>query len=190
MKNQNRNLILLVSTLLLLSGCSSGSNTPSPTTMTPSPSMSSSQSSDATLKTVKTTLGEVLVASNGRTIYFFTQDKKDSGVSTCLDNCRKNWPPVLVDNEPSMSSSISSTIGTIPDPSGKKQVTVDGMPVYYWYQDQQSGDVKGQGVGNVWYVISPNGTMIKDSNPTSSSSPTQSQTTSPTPTEGVTLPTY
>jgi len=46
-------------------------------------------------------------------------------------------------------------------PDGKKQVTVNGMPVYLWEKDKAPGDITGQGVGNVWYLVAPDGTMIK-----------------------------
>ena len=55
---------------------------------------------------------------------------------------------------------VTGTVGTITTPDGKKQVTVNGMPVYLWEKDKAPGDVKGQGVGNVWYLVAPDGTMI------------------------------
>jgi hypothetical protein len=35
------------------------------------------------------------------------------------------------------------------------------MPLYYYAQDKAPGDVAGQGVNNVWYLVSPGGEMIK-----------------------------
>jgi predicted lipoprotein with Yx(FWY)xxD motif len=40
-------------------------------------------------------------------------------------------------------------------------VTVNGMPVYLWEKDKAPGDITGQGVGNVWYLVAPDGTMMK-----------------------------
>jgi predicted lipoprotein with Yx(FWY)xxD motif len=34
-------------------------------------------------------------------------------------------------------------------------VTYNKMPLYYWVGDAKPGDTMGQGVGGVWYVISP-----------------------------------
>jgi len=45
--------------------------------------------------------------------------------------------------------------GTITREDGKKQTTFRGYPLYYWAGDKAPGDTKGQGVGNVWYVIDP-----------------------------------
>ena len=38
---------------------------------------------------------------------------------------------------------------------------VYGYPLYYYAKDEKPGDVKGQGVGDVWYVISASGEMVK-----------------------------
>jgi predicted lipoprotein with Yx(FWY)xxD motif len=35
------------------------------------------------------------------------------------------------------------------------------MPLYYYAKDVAAGDVVGQDVGQVWYVIAPSGEVIK-----------------------------
>lgn len=40
------------------------------------------------------------------------------------------------------------------------QVTYNGWPLYYFARDKQAGDTTGQGVGQVWYVVSPQGDQI------------------------------
>lgn len=169
-----------------LTGCSGDSGNSSPTATGTSSSSASasatSTSSDKTLTTSITQLGEILVGENGKTVYVFTQDKKDSGVSACTGNCLENWPPVVADGEPSVSDDITATIGTIDMPNGQKQVTVDGMPVYYWHEDSSPGEVKGQGVGNVWYAVAPDGTMISGNASSSTSSPGPTSSASPSAT--------
>ena len=105
------------------------------------------------------------------TVYYFTKDTKDSGESACVDDCRQKWPPVLVEGEPKLEG-VTAKVDTIDTPEGKKQVTVDGMPVYYWYMDKKPGDVFGQDVGKVWYVVAPDGKMMKETVPTASSTAT------------------
>ncbi len=34
------------------------------------------------------------------------------------------------------------------------------MPIYYYSKDQTAGDITGQGVGGVWYLVAPSGEMI------------------------------
>ena len=38
---------------------------------------------------------------------------------------------------------------------GKKQWAYKGKPLYYFTPDTNPGDTKGQGVGNVWFVVTP-----------------------------------
>lgn len=47
------------------------------------------------------------------------------------------------------------------------------VPLYYWYMDAQLGDATGEGVDNVWFVVSPTGAAVKlpvDSPPANSPS--------------------
>jgi hypothetical protein len=37
---------------------------------------------------------------------------------------------------------------------------VNGRPLYLFAKDAKPGDLLGQGVGSVWYVLSPDGTMV------------------------------
>ncbi|EMQ99519.1 COG4315 family predicted lipoprotein [Paeniglutamicibacter gangotriensis] len=56
---------------------------------------------------------------------------------------------------------VTGEAGTIDSPDGTKQLTLNGMPLYYFAQDAKPGDVTGQGVNDVWYVVTPAGEMIK-----------------------------
>jgi hypothetical protein len=44
---------------------------------------------------------------------------------------------------------------------GSSQVTYGGWPLYYYSGDAAPGDVNGQGVNGVWYVVSPDGDEIR-----------------------------
>ena len=44
---------------------------------------------------------------------------------------------------------------------GSTQVTLDGHPLYYFAADETPDDLNGQGVGDVWYVVSPEGEAIQ-----------------------------
>ena len=43
-------------------------------------------------------------------------------------------------------------------------MTLDGHPLYYFAADETADDVNGQGVGDVWYVVSPEGEASRASN--------------------------
>jgi predicted lipoprotein with Yx(FWY)xxD motif len=113
------------------------------------------------LMTAETDLGEIVVDGEGMTVYYFTKDEKDSGVSNCTGDCLVAWPPVLTEGDAPEVEGITAEVGTIDTPDGKKQVTIDGMPIYYWQNDKAPGDVDGQGVNDVWYVVAPDGEMIR-----------------------------
>ena len=116
-------------------------------------------------------LGTILVSSTGRSLYHDGSEK--GGVILCSGACATQWPPLLVaagakaTAEPGAKASL---LGTIKRPDGKVQVTYHGMPLYLYSGDKKAGDVKGQGSGGIWHVISPSGlvitTALKSSRPT------------------------
>jgi predicted lipoprotein with Yx(FWY)xxD motif len=105
-------------------------------------------------------LGSFLVGPDGMTLYEFTKDT--AGVSNCTGACLEKWPALTVPNgmQPTAGDGVTGTLGTIQRADGTYQVTLDDMPLYYWYQDVVPGDANGQNVGQVWFVVAPDGTMI------------------------------
>lgn len=164
---------LMAAALLGLTGCAGGgtgneappaapetSAMPESSTV-PTAGESSAAAGAVDLKTADSSLGEIVVDGKGMTVYYFTKDKKDSGVSNCTGDCIVAWPPVLTESDAPKVEGVTAKIGTIETPEGKKQVTIDGMPIYLWQKDTKPGDVTGQGVNEVWYVVAPDGTMIR-----------------------------
>ncbi|WP_158441352.1 hypothetical protein [Kribbella steppae] len=43
---------------------------------------------------------------------------------------------------------------------GTKQITLAGSPLYYFANDAQPRDTKGQAVGGIWWVVGANGQKI------------------------------
>ena len=113
------------------------------------------------METATSDKGEIVVDGKGMSVYYFTKDVKDSGKSNCTGDCLVAWPPVLTTNDTPTVEGVTGKVGTIDTPDGKKQVTVEGMPVYLWEKDKAPGDTTGQGVGKVWYLVAPDGAMIK-----------------------------
>jgi predicted lipoprotein with Yx(FWY)xxD motif len=153
-----------------LTACGGGSGTTTttsaaaPASESPATTASASATSDSAtveLKTASSSKGDILVDGKGMSVYYFTKDVKDSGKSNCTGDCLVKWPPVIAATDTPKVEGVTGTVGTIDTPDGKKQVTVNGMPVYLWEKDKAPGDITGQGVGNVWYLVAPDGTMIK-----------------------------
>ena len=114
---------------------------------------------DATVAVASTDeFGEILVGSEGMTLYLFTKDEGTESV--CYDDCAATWPPLVVDGEPTGGGGVSAELGTTERRDGSMQVTAAGHPLYYFAGDEEPGDTNGQGLGDAWYVLSPEGERI------------------------------
>jgi predicted lipoprotein with Yx(FWY)xxD motif len=142
----------------VLAGCSSTS--PQAGSGSTGESSSSTPASGSALATASTSLGTVVVDGKGMTVYTFKKDVKDSGKSNCSGQCLALWPAVVAPSINPQVDGVTGTIGTITRDDNTMQVTVDGLPVYTYAKDKAAGDVTGQGVGGVWYVIAPSGEAI------------------------------
>ncbi|UFU05948.1 COG4315 family predicted lipoprotein [Ruania halotolerans] len=110
------------------------------------------------LTTAETDLGTILTDGDGNTIYLFTNDEE--GVSNCDGECIAKWP--AVEGEPEAGAGVDAALlGSIERSDGTVQATYNGHPLYYFVQDSSPGDTTGQGVNEVWYVLSPEGEMIE-----------------------------
>ncbi len=99
-------------------------------------------------------LGPFLVDAQGMTLYVFANDTP--GVSNCAGDCAANWPPLTVEEgeNPSLDPAALGMLGVIAREDGLRQVTYNGMPLYYWVNDAQPGDTTGHLVRDVWFVAS------------------------------------
>lgn len=112
----------------------------------------------AALMVADSSLGEVVVDGAGMTLYMFDKDTQGSGESSCTGECLTNWPPFTSDGTATPSlDGVTGEVGTITTADGSTQVTLNGWPLYYFAGDAAAGDVNGQGVGGVWWVLTPAG---------------------------------
>jgi predicted lipoprotein with Yx(FWY)xxD motif len=121
---------------------------------------SETPSGSSDLATASTALGTVVVDGHGMTVYFFDNDTANSGTSACTGACLTNWPPVTTSSSTPAADGVTGTLGTITTPDGKMQVTLQGLPLYTYAGDKAPGDVTGQGVKNIWWVVSPSGEKV------------------------------
>jgi predicted lipoprotein with Yx(FWY)xxD motif len=125
------------------------------------PSTAPSEAPSAAAATVQATevgsIGTVLVAgSNGMTVYIFTKDVKDSGESVCVEGCLETWPALTVaaGETPTGGDGVTGTLGTITRADdGTLQVTYNGLPLYFFKNDQAPGD--SNGVYENWEAVKP-----------------------------------
>jgi predicted lipoprotein with Yx(FWY)xxD motif len=100
--------------------------------------------------------GDILTDSSGMTLYIFDRDTE--GTSNCSGGCLNAWPPLIVDETPTVGNGVTADIGTITLADGTKQATINGFPAYYFQSDTSVGDTAGNGVGNNWWVFNADGT--------------------------------
>ena len=116
----------------------------------------------ATLGVANRDLGEILVNSEGRTLYLF---QKDSGAkSACTGACASNWPPLRANGKPTVGNGAdTSMVATSTRSDGRPQVTYNGHLLYLYVGDQKAGDTKGEGLtafGGSWFAVSPAGNEV------------------------------
>lgn len=145
-----------------IAGTTNNSSTPGSSSPGSAEPPSAAPSSGAVeLQAATSSAGKTVVDGNGMSVYFFTKDVKDSGKSACVDACVAMWPAVTTSSATPSVEGLTGTVGTITTGDGKKQLTVNGLPVYHFANDKAPGDILGQGAKGVWYLVSPAGEMVK-----------------------------
>jgi predicted lipoprotein with Yx(FWY)xxD motif len=107
----------------------------------------------------------ILVDGRGFTLYFWTADvPKNNSVCDTDPGCAKLWAPL---GAPATAGAgvKASLLGISTD---GKVATYNGHPLYFFRggagvgpADRKPGQLNGQGVYQVWWVLTPKGTAIK-----------------------------
>ncbi len=149
--------------LLALAGCTSGAADTAPE---PAATSEASQAEEPApvavigLAVAASDVGEIVVDGDGMTVYMFDSDTQGGDASTCEGQCAANWPAVgAADGVPEVDG-VTGELGTITGIDGEPQLTLNGWPLYYFAGDAAPGDVNGQGVNDVWWVLSPAGERL------------------------------
>jgi predicted lipoprotein with Yx(FWY)xxD motif len=133
------------------------------------PTSAAAAASSATATTIalgNSNLGQILVDSQGRSVYLFEADT--AGTSTCVSaGCVAEWPPLTATATPHVGAGLAANrLGTTTRADGQQQVTYSGHPLYYFAGDTKPGVPAGQGLndnGGFWYVVHPDGTPVDKS---------------------------
>lgn len=176
---------VLAAALLAAGGIGIDAALSSPAAPSAAPAATSSTTSSAPAQGAPATIsasalapGTALVDSAGRALYLFEADQGTT--SACTGACAQIWPPVLAQNGmPTAAGAVQAQLlGTATRVDGTTQVTYNGHPLYYFVQDKNAGDTKGQGLnkfGAPWYVLTPAGAKIDSHDaPAAPSAPTTS----------------
>jgi len=112
----------------------------------------------ARIKAVDSQFGTILGDRRGQAVYLF--DAEQTSRSECYGDCARAWPPVLTKGRPVAGKGVRRRLlGTTRRRGGRRQVTYDGRPLYY-YVDDAPGRVLCHNVlefGGLWLVVQPDG---------------------------------
>lgn len=166
-----------------LAGCGSASNSASTTAkhLPSAPAATSGSARAATSATASASTvvlgsfktpqdGTLITGAHHRSLYVLTADQKTSSshnkLSSCYGSCTAAWPPVLASKVPAVTGLAQrSLVGLTTRKGGAKQVTYNGLPLYYYVADAKAG----QSVGNhlkdgfgLWVGMLPSGKLAPD----------------------------
>jgi predicted lipoprotein with Yx(FWY)xxD motif len=98
----------------------------------------------------------------GFTMYRFDKDTPNPSASHCDGACAKTWPPVLV--RPGSKVFVDGVpvneIGVTRRDDGTLQLTIGKWPIYRFSKDTAPGQTNGEGVGGIWFAVSPTGSKV------------------------------
>jgi predicted lipoprotein with Yx(FWY)xxD motif len=143
-----------------LAACGGGSGASGASGAAHRPAVPVTATMTTAVKSGDTSLGKVLVAPSGLTMYALTTDTK--AMSSCTGACAQVWPPVLVDQgwtaAPGLDRSLFSTLVRS---DGSHQLVAGQWPLYTFSGDTKAGDVNGEGSGGVWFAAGADGSLVR-----------------------------
>ncbi len=97
----------------------------------------------------------VLITNKGFVLYYYMADKPFVSNCTAVDNCNKDWPPLLA---PQGMMNVSASMHlpkylTVHKTANGAQVCYDGHPLYTYAEDQEPLKGTGRGQDNLWYLV-------------------------------------
>jgi predicted lipoprotein with Yx(FWY)xxD motif len=117
-----------------------------------------------TLTVRSSAYGTILFDGRGRALYAFTRDRR-GGSSRCYGACARAWPVYFSSGRVVAGKGVKrSLIGTVRRRDGRRQITYNGRPLYYYVGDTRAGQVTCQNVaeyGGTWLVMRPSGALVR-----------------------------
>jgi predicted lipoprotein with Yx(FWY)xxD motif len=147
-----KRFLLILSALALVTGVGS------------SAAAESDAQARATLIARDSRYGKVIWDGRGYALYAFTRDRR-GGPSRCYGACAKAWPVYYSKGALRAGAGIKrSLIGTVRRRDGRRQITYNGWPLYYYEHENRPGLILCQNVdefGGLWLVVRPSGKLVR-----------------------------
>ena len=109
--------------------------------------------------------GRVLFDGRGYALYAFTRDSR-GGPIRCYGACAAAWPVYFGKGTLRAGKGVTqSLIGTVRRRDGRRQITYNGRPLYYYVGERgRPGVILCQNVdefGGLWLVVRPGGQLVR-----------------------------
>jgi len=108
-----------------------------------------------TVKIGSSSLGKILVAGNGKTLYAFGSDGTSITKGKCTGGCAGVWPPLKGKGKLKAGKGLDKSLLKL---GGGKQVAYNNH-LLYEFAGTAAGDTSGQGVGG-FHVVGADGNPI------------------------------
>ena len=154
--------VTCIAVAALLSACSSSSKSSTAATTTtgqPGAAATTTAPTNATLRVATNAklAKPIIVDATGRTVYMYAPDGS-STTSKVPAALKTAWPPVVVTGTVIAGSGLTAAkLAAHPQAGGSLQVAYGGHLLYTFANDKAPGDATGQGLGGVWYTVTPAG---------------------------------
>lgn len=129
-----------------------------PSQPTAAPTTASASTGNMVIKTATATVNgktmTILTTMQGMTLYYFIPDTASK--VACTDGCTQTWPPLLFtgSGSPKAATALKGELEIYPNANGK-QVIYNDHELYTYGGDTAAGQVNGEGIGNKWFVATP-----------------------------------
>jgi len=119
----------------------------------------SSAASGAAVVVATTPLGKILTDAKGMTLYAFTKDT--AGTPTCTGGCATAWPAATTTSDKLPAGLDAKVFSVVEAPGDVYQLKAGQWPLYTFSGDTAPGQTNGQGTAGNWFVVAPDGSLIK-----------------------------
>ena len=158
-------MLSVIALALIAAGCGAGdeeADTTSASTLASATQPDAEEVDNLLITSAPSSLGRILVNGSGRSLYVLISDVEGTG--QCIGVCADIWPPVVYDDTGVLGEEIDSSLlgDTLREDGGWifPQTTYNGRPLYIYSGDSAPGDVNGQGVDLVWFLIDATGAVV------------------------------
>src|SRR5215211_4527507 len=109
--------------------------------------------------------GPVLFDGRGYALYAFTRDRR-GGPSRCYGACAAAWPVYVAKGTLRAGIGVKqSLLGTVGRRDGRRQITYNGWPLYYYVGERGRPHVilcqNVDEFGGLWLVVRPSGRLVR-----------------------------